>query len=103
MCIRNGNTNKIEHYYNRLKLSSSVLLASNPTVGLTSSSLTNNNDQLVCKFTRDKKNAAVTNYADAGVPHYLFVSSGPIWAESKSTSFNISKQNFYFYLYRKSC
>jgi hypothetical protein len=64
------------------------LLSSNPTVGLTSTSLTQSNDNLICKFTRDKQNDAVANYANLNNPFYLLVSTGPVWVESKKKNFN---------------
>lgn len=73
-----NNINKVEHYFNVKKSTPIVLYPSNPTIGLSNSVISVNNDFMTCKFTRLKKNSQVKDYFDLNNKFYVLGASGAI-------------------------
>lgn len=61
VCKSRTTGSSIEHYYNS-GFRSTVLVASNPTLGISNAQVQIQNNNLICSFTRDNSNTGSSNY-----------------------------------------
>ena len=71
-------TDTVQHYFNSKAARPDVLDPTNPTVGLSASSISVKNAFFTCSFTRVKQNSQVQNYFDLNNFFYILGANGAI-------------------------
>lgn len=76
MCLNGANSKTVQHYYNT-GYSTALLDSSNPTIGISSSTVNvDANNNLICKFTRDNSNANANYFNVNSASPYILVAYG---------------------------
>ena len=68
----------VQHYYNTGTVTPSLLDSANPTLGITSSSVTVSGSNLICSFTRENSNTNANYFNLNANDPYLIAAYGPI-------------------------
>ena len=77
MCQINGAKKLVQQWYNTGRSTPRLLSTSNPTIGLSNTSISTNNGMLNCLVTRQKSIANIENYFDISNTSYnLLVAYG---------------------------
>ena len=75
MCQINGANTIVQHYYNSNLKSPSLLLPSNPTIGLSNANISINNRVLSCLVTRQKNITGFSKYFDISTKQYYLLAA----------------------------
>ena len=73
MCKYSNGNGAVEHYFNKAKLTPTLLINENPTVGISNTVVSTDQGFLICSFSREKSNPSIENYFDLNIPFYLLL------------------------------